>query len=129
MSASLGAPPTMVGSTFEEESSFSLVETPVNTITTQLTNPFRVSSTLSTMYCTFQSKSLIGDQSLNIFSPPSILKDTINSDLPLRDHSSMITHAPLTPPLTQPEPQLKYNPVVEPQIKQEVVSKVCTQID
>lgn len=29
-----------------------------------------------------QSKSLLNDSMLNIFSPPSILKDTINSDIP-----------------------------------------------
>lgn len=35
--------------------------------------------------CFFQSKSLVNDSLLNIFSPPSILKDTINSDIPIRD--------------------------------------------
>lgn len=32
-----------------------------------------------------QSKSLINDSSLNIFSPPSILKDTMNSEIPSRE--------------------------------------------
>ena len=64
---------------------FSLTETPVSTLC-RLSVDADVNDTTLFACLLSQSKSLLHDSSLNIFSPPSILKETINNEMPHDKH-------------------------------------------